>query len=117
MLLFHVTNQFRAEFGKLTFLKQIGNFLFKVFIDLFVDYTVLNITYTGLYLLTFVISTNLLIGKIPTHIDPLNMCVKEGATISAANFERVQGILSNPVAFLLSTVFNNQRTFLDTCIS
>ena len=45
------------------------------------------------------------------------MCVKEGATISAANFERVQGILSNPVAFLLSTVFNNQRTFLDTCIS
>ena len=42
------------------------------------------------------------------------MCVKEGAAISAANFERVQGILSNPVAFQLSTVFNNQRTFLDT---
>ena len=40
------------------------------------------------------------------------MCVKEGATISAANFKRVQGILSNPVAFLVSTVLNNQRTFL-----
>ena len=31
------------------------------------------------------------------------MCVNEGATISAANFKRLQGILSIPVAFLASS--------------
>lgn len=52
------------------------------------------------------------LGNVPAVIDLLNMCAKRDATMSAANFKSLQGILSNPVAFLMSSVFNYRRTLL-----
>lgn len=44
------------------------------------------------------------LGNVPAVIDLLYMCAKEDATKSAANFKSLQGILSNPLAFLMSSV-------------
>lgn len=46
------------------------------------------------------------LGNVPAVIDSLKMCAKKDATMSAANFKRLQGILSNPVPFLMSSFLN-----------
>ena len=60
---------------------------------------------TGETLATFHSSVN-----ISEAIDSLKMHVNEGATMSAANFSSLHGMLSRPVAFLLSILFNSLQT-------
>ena len=48
----------------------------------------------------------------PVSIEPLNILVNEGPTISPASCNSLQGILSNPVAFLSFTSLNNFQTVI-----
>ena len=52
------------------------------------------------------------LGKMPLSIELLNMLVGEGPTISPDSFNSLQGILSNPVAFLSFMSLNNLQTVI-----
>ena len=49
-------------------------------------------------------------GKMPVLIDRWQILVRDGATMSAATFRSLRGILSNPVAFLTFSFLRRLRT-------